>query len=188
MKEYLLQYRKVHIGLCNGISSALQRYILTANKLSPFFGKGFYQETSPLAWNRTKLCIKQLSTRKQLQRHNLRCTEIPSDAKDLSIYSLAVIDKAHEAFRQEPIAEERDVRAACRPACAFTIRLSQSEVDLIQLSKLRLWKEVELTEVCRSTKGLVVGIQPNTASDQQPTVVYGSSDGLALRPYILKID
>ena len=101
---------------------------------------------------------------------------------------MAVIDKAHEAFRQEPIAEERDVRAACRPACAFTIRLSQSEVDSIQLSKLRLWKEVELTEVYWSMKSLVVGIQPNTASDQQPTVVYGSSDGLALRPYILKID
>ena len=66
--------------------------------------------------------------------------------------------------------------------------LSQSEVDSLQLPKLRLWKEVELTEVCRSMKGLVVGIQPNTASDQQPTVVYGSSDRLALRPYISKID
>ena len=66
--------------------------------------------------------------------------------------------------------------------------LSQSEVDSIQLPKLRLWKEVELTEVCRSTKRLVVGIQLNTDFDQQPAVVYGSSDGLAWRPYISKID
>ena len=116
MKEYLLQYRKAHICLCNGISSTLQQYIITVNELSSFFRKGLYQEMPPLTWNRTKLCIKQLPTTYVVQKYHLMQKTCQSTVWQ-SLIKLTKRSGRNQLLRNVMFARHVDLHALLRSDC-----------------------------------------------------------------------